>query len=67
MMSDQQSISCPNCQHPIYFDAQMLLSGAKFTCSACNSSIGLAQESKPKFEQVMDQFIELKDETAKKK
>lgn len=61
MMTQMQTIACPNCQQPITFDVKMLLTGSQFQCSGCHSSIGLATESKTIVEKTMEKFEQLKN------
>jgi transcription initiation factor IIE alpha subunit len=63
----QQSIPCPDCGTKIYFDAQMLLQGAQFTCTHCGVTLGLAPESKEVVEQSLEKFGALKSELLKNK
>lgn len=71
-MSNQISIPCPDCTTLIYFDPQMLLQGAQFSCPKCFAAIGLAAESKQivqesleKFEKMKAEVLSAKDNNAK--
>lgn len=66
-MKYSQSLPCPTCQTPIPFDSQELLKGTQFTCPNCQAVIGLAQESRPVVQEVMQKFDELKSNIAKQK
>jgi transcription initiation factor IIE alpha subunit len=61
----EQSISCPNCQNKIPFDVRQLLIGIKFTCSVCNTQIGIAAESSSIVEETLNKFEELKSHIKK--
>lgn len=56
-----QNISCPVCNSLISIDIQQLLSGAKFICPSCNSSIEIAEDSKSIVEQTVNKLKGLKD------
>lgn len=62
MINSDSSIPCPVCGTRIPFEIKSLLLGISFTCpnAECNSSIGLAPESKPIVEQTMEKLESLK-------
>lgn len=64
-MKLNQNIPCPVCKTSIPVDIQQLLNGAKFNCSNCNSSIGMAEESKAILEQTVDKLKNLKNNSSK--
>jgi transcription initiation factor IIE alpha subunit len=56
---------CPVCGTKIPFDTYGLLRGEKFTCSECNASIGLASESKPIVQEVLEKLETIKKSSSK--
>jgi len=61
----EQQIPCPICNTRIPFDTKQLIAGVQFSCPHCQSSIGLACESKTVVEKTMGQFEKLKLSTSK--
>ncbi|MEL6631543.1 MAG: hypothetical protein AAFQ83_08750 [Bacteroidota bacterium] len=66
-MTHQQSMPCPVCKNPILFDTYMLLQGIQFTCTKCNTSIGLAAESRGIVSNTMEKLEEVRKEVLKGK
>ena len=65
MFVSNQAIPCPTCaeqgkENKIHFETSRLLLGEQFTCSECQSQIGLAPESRPKVEEAMDEVDRFK-------
>jgi hypothetical protein len=56
----EQQLPCPVCSTKIPFDAKQLIAGVQFVCPNCQSSIGLAYESKPLVEDALKKLEELK-------
>jgi hypothetical protein len=56
----EQQIPCPVCNTKIPFDVKQLIAGVQFVCPNCQSSIGLAFESKPLVEDTLQKLEELK-------
>lgn len=65
-MSPAISIPCPNCQTPIPVDNRQLVLGVQFTCSKCQSVIGLSQESNSIVKNTMEKFEHLKNNIREK-
>jgi transcription initiation factor IIE alpha subunit len=63
----EQSIPCPVCQTPIPFDTKLLISGVQFTCSNCQSSIGLDSGSRNVVADAMNKLEELKQASSTQK
>jgi transcription initiation factor IIE alpha subunit len=61
----EQQLPCPVCGTKIPFDTKQLLAGVQFVCPNCQSSIGLAMESKPLVENAMKKLEELKQSSSK--
>lgn len=61
-MNNQLSIPCPVCQTAIFFDPQLLLQGAQFSCPKCAAAIGLAAESKEIVKDSLEKFEKMKSE-----
>lgn len=61
-MNDQVSIPCPvpNCGAQIPIDPRALMQGAQFVCPRCQSSVGLAPESRYLVKETLDKFDALK-------
>ena len=62
MISKEQTIPCPVCGTKISFDVTQLLTGVNFKCpnEACDTSIGLASDSKPIVQDTLGKFEDLK-------
>lgn len=67
-MPSTQSLPCPVCNTQIPFDLQQLIRGARFACSNCGATIGIAaDENAPKIEDRFEKFNELKKSINSKK
>lgn len=55
-MKIEQQIPCPVCAAKIPFDVNQLLLSLNFDCPNCGVSIGLASDSMPIIEQVVQKF-----------
>lgn len=64
-MNQTNTLSCPSCNSPIYYDVYELLRGQKFTCPNCNLVISLANESHDIVEKAMDKYEKLKFQAGK--
>lgn len=67
MFNTDQTLPCPVCNTKIPFDAKQLLMGVQFTCSNCQATIGLANESKPIVESALHKFEQVKGQISNKK
>lgn len=61
----EQQLPCPVCRTKIPFETKQLIAGVQFVCPNCQSSVGLALESKPIIEETMKKFEELKQTPSK--
>ncbi|RAJ26922.1 hypothetical protein LY11_03748 [Pedobacter cryoconitis] len=59
-MKIAQQIPCPTCSTLIPFDSYQLLLGVYFECPNCQSSIGLATESKTIVEKAVQKLDDIK-------
>jgi len=64
-MNNQLSMPCPDCNTNIFFNPQMLLQGAQFSCPKCYASIGLAAESKQVVQESLEKFEKMKTDVLK--
>ena len=64
---ETKNISCPHCQHPIPVVISLLLSGQKFTCSNCQATISMTQESSTVVERAYVKYASLKKNNKNKK
>lgn len=62
----QNSIKCPCCQTPIYFDLALLLKGEAFECPNCHSRVSLAPQSRPIVAEASARLEELRRQAADK-
>ena len=60
------SIPCPTCGpgNTIEIEVSSLLQGAKFACISCGSQVGIQKESVETARKVIDEFENLKRQTA---
>lgn len=56
------TIPCPCCHTPIYFDLALLLKGEAFECSHCHSRISLTPQSRPIVAEASARLEELKQQ-----
>lgn len=56
MQSRTSTITCPDCNAPIVLEITQLIQGAKFNCSNCKASVGLASESKGTLEKAVKSY-----------
>lgn len=56
----ENSIHCPTCTHPIFFDVKGLLQGANFSCSQCDTIISLPQSAAHTTEKHLNELEQLK-------
>lgn len=67
-MSSTSSLPCPVCQAKVPFDVEQLIRGARFACSNCGATIGIAaDENAPKIEDRFEKLNELKKSINSKK
>lgn len=60
------NMPCPTCQTPIPFDSKGLMEGKQYTCSNCDTKIGLSKEGYEVVKNTMDQFESLKKNVEQK-
>lgn len=53
MQTQTTSIACPNCKAPVTLELTQLLKGTKFSCTQCQSLIGLATDSRAAVKQAI--------------
>nr|WP_322623462.1 hypothetical protein [uncultured Flavobacterium sp.] len=57
----EQKIKCPECgTGEILFDTKQMLSGVQFSCTHCQATIGIAQESRAVVHDTMEKLESVK-------